>query len=71
MHNCCTMENKRKVALLIFGSVLGIVRAEDPGFDLFFKSNLEEMNDEPIYFENPLPEWIKGTLVCISSVNKL
>jgi hypothetical protein len=30
----------------------------DPGFDLFFSSNLEEMTDVPIYFENPLPTWL-------------
>ncbi|WAQ93715.1 CCD8A-like protein [Mya arenaria] len=36
---------------------------EDPGFELFFKTNLEEYTDFPIEFENPLPNWLKGTLI--------
>ena len=39
------------------------VRGIDEGFDLFFSSNLDEMTDVPIQFENPLPTWLKGTLV--------
>jgi hypothetical protein len=35
----------------------------DPGFDLFFSSNLEEMTDVPIYFENPLPTWWRSVLL--------
>jgi len=35
----------------------------DPGFDIFFKTNLEEMDNFPIYFDKPLPTWLKGTLV--------
>jgi hypothetical protein len=42
----------------------------DPGFDLFFSSNLEEMTDVSIYFENPLPTWLHGTLVrFINTIN--
>jgi hypothetical protein len=37
-----------------------IKKETDPGFDLFFSSNLEEMTDVPIYFENPLPTWLHG-----------
>nr|WKB14787.1 BCO1 protein [Sinohyriopsis cumingii] len=37
--------------------------ADSPGFDLFFTSNLEEMVDVPIQFENPLPSWLKGILI--------
>ena len=47
-----------------------IKKETDPGFDLFFSSNLEEMTDVPIYFENPLPTWLHGTLVrFINTIN--
>ena len=51
--------------LLLFcsGEGLSIVSEVDPGFDLFFSTNLEEMLDVPIYFEKPLPAWLHGTLV--------
>lgn len=42
----------------------------DEGFDLFFKTNLEEMTDVEIQFESELPTWIKGTLVCLVTLNK-
>lgn len=38
---------------------------DDPGFDLFFETNLAEMNDVPIEFEHPVPHWIRGTLVSL------
>ena len=41
------------------------VMCYDEGFDLFFKTNLEEMNDVPIHFDPPVPTWIKGTLVSL------
>ena len=43
--------------------------ASDAGFDLFFETNLDEMNDVPISFEYPIPHWIKGTLVSIVFYN--
>ncbi|XP_060086158.1 beta,beta-carotene 15,15'-dioxygenase-like [Ylistrum balloti] len=35
----------------------------DPGFDVFFKTNLAEMENVPIYFDKPIPTWLKGTLI--------
>ncbi|XP_033762841.1 beta,beta-carotene 15,15'-dioxygenase-like [Pecten maximus] len=35
----------------------------DTGFDVFFKTNLDEMENVPIYFDNPIPAWLKGTLI--------
>ncbi|XP_064613737.1 beta,beta-carotene 15,15'-dioxygenase-like [Liolophura sinensis] len=35
----------------------------DPGFDLLFTSNLQEVGDVHIHFQNPLPSWLKGTLI--------
>lgn len=35
----------------------------EPGFELLFSSNLEEVADVHIRFQNPLPSWLKGTLV--------
>ena len=33
------------------------------GFELFFKSNREELQDVPIHFQPSLPTWLSGTLV--------
>jgi hypothetical protein len=50
--------------VLYYGIVLvSNVLCYDEGFDLFFKTNLDEMNDVPIEFDPPIPTWIKGTLV--------
>ncbi|XP_062615214.1 beta,beta-carotene 15,15'-dioxygenase-like [Saccostrea cucullata] len=38
-------------------------RKADSGFDLFFASNEQEMENIPIYFKKPLPSWLKGTLI--------
>ncbi|XP_069110893.1 beta,beta-carotene 15,15'-dioxygenase-like [Argopecten irradians] len=35
----------------------------DAGFDVFFKTNMEEMENVPISFDKPIPSWLKGTLV--------
>ena len=47
------------LSVCLYTTVAGI----DEGFDLFFATNLDEMTDVPIHFENPLPTWLKGTLV--------
>ena len=45
---------------------LAFVKTEiDPGFDLFFGTNSVELENEEIFFENPLPHWLRGTLVSI------
>ncbi|KAK3082624.1 hypothetical protein FSP39_000652 [Pinctada imbricata] len=37
---------------------------DSPGFDIFYgTSNVEEIEDHPVKFENPLPDWLKGTLI--------
>jgi len=33
------------------------------GADIFFKTNLDEMQDVPLVFTKPPPSWIKGTLI--------
>ncbi|OWF40494.1 carotenoid isomerooxygenase-like [Mizuhopecten yessoensis] len=35
----------------------------EPGFDVFFKTNLDEMENVPIYFDKPIPKWLQGTLI--------
>ena len=39
----------------------------DP-YNLLVTSSTEEYEDFPIYFENELPKWLKGTLVSITSI---
>ena len=46
-----------KFFLLCF---LAIARAEGPEF---FRTNIQEFEDYPLKFDNPLPSWLKGTLV--------
>ena len=31
--------------------------------DILFTSNIEELHNEPIHFDKPLPKWLKGTMV--------
>ncbi|XP_069104089.1 carotenoid-cleaving dioxygenase, mitochondrial-like [Argopecten irradians] len=33
------------------------------GFELWFTTNKDEKERAPIYFDNPLPTWLKGTLI--------
>ncbi|XP_033739540.1 beta,beta-carotene 15,15'-dioxygenase-like [Pecten maximus] len=33
------------------------------GFEMWFTTNTVEMENKPIYFDNPLPKWLKGTLI--------
>ena len=40
-----------------------VAETVDPGFNLFFASSDREMENVPIYFNKPLPEWLKGSLV--------
>ena len=40
-----------------------VAETVDPGFDLFFASSDREMENVPIYFNKPLPIWLKGSLV--------
>lgn len=47
------------VAVLVSGNDV----VDDPGFDMFFQTNTEEMQDVPIYFEKPLPTWLRGSLI--------
>ncbi|OWF45550.1 beta,beta-carotene 15,15'-dioxygenase-like [Mizuhopecten yessoensis] len=47
--------------LLLFVSVAGDDGAE--GFETWFTTNKDEMENTPIYFDNPLPKWLKGTLI--------
>lgn len=56
---------KHSFSLCVFAVICNGYLSEpvDPGFDLFFETNLEEMNDIPIKFDSPVPQWIKGTLV--------
>lgn len=35
----------------------------DDRWKLFFSTNLDEVEDEPIKFSKPLPKWLKGTLI--------
>ena len=51
---------------VIFWAFTNLVFGQDAGFDLFFQTNLEEMNDVEIHFDKPPQEWIKGTLVRLS-----
>ena len=37
------------------------------GFDLLFKSALEEFEDEPLHFENKLSSWLQGDVVRIKN----
>ncbi|KAL5005772.1 hypothetical protein ScPMuIL_016930 [Solemya velum] len=38
-------------------------RGQDDGFDLFFVSSTSEVDDYPIQFTDPLPKWLRGTLI--------
>lgn len=31
--------------------------------DIFFATNIEELHNVPIYFDKPLPSWLKGTMM--------
>ncbi|XP_060081137.1 retinoid isomerohydrolase-like [Ylistrum balloti] len=33
------------------------------GFEMWFTTNKEEMENKPIYFDNALPKWIRGTII--------
>lgn len=54
---------KFRIPIFIIIMFAGRRLCTDVGFDLFFKTNLDEMTNVPIFFEKPLPEWINGTLI--------
>ncbi|KAJ8303772.1 hypothetical protein KUTeg_018695 [Tegillarca granosa] len=37
--------------------------ADEPGFNLLFTTNTDEIQDQPIFFNKPLPPWLRGSLV--------
>ncbi|KAK7109885.1 uncharacterized protein [Littorina saxatilis] len=52
--------------VLVLAAAMAMGREEedtDKGFNLFFQSNREEVQDVPITFDPPLPSWLAGTLV--------
>ena len=57
-----TVTMKSAILLMLLLPV-ALAGTDDDGYDLFYQSNREEMNDEPITFDPPLPNWLSGTLV--------
>jgi len=35
----------------------------DDGFSLLFENSRDVFTDKPLIFENPLPKWLRGSLV--------
>lgn len=58
------------VAVIVSGSD-AVDGHHDPGFDVFFQTNTDEMQDVPIHFEKPLPTWLRGTLVSPTTIKQL
>ena len=54
--------------LLMLLLPVALAVTDDDGYNLFYESNRQEMNDEPITFDPPLPNWLTGTLVRFSFV---
>lgn len=65
-HSYCDCSQMTSVGLWVL--VLGVVKlclGQDDGFDLFFVSSTSETVDYPVQFTDPLPPWLRGTLVRI------
>ena len=64
----CAIEGIVMTFKTILLSVLVSVIAEGPEF---FRTNIDEFENCPLTFDRPLPQWLKGTLVCIVIVSYL
>ena len=59
--------SRHYIALYITLSLLAVVQTRDVGFELMFKSRPEEFHQLPVFFEKPLPKWLRGTYVSMKS----
>ena len=49
--------------VLIVSSACAFDSDDPSGYSDFFKTNLEECENKPLTFSNPIPKWLSGKLV--------